>query len=87
MPVEVFENEDSTVRLAYRNNSFLITENGTIDFTATLDIRGQDQLLLEIDLFLENNNIEGFVKFTLLEIDEESSLVSATNEQTLTLII
>lgn len=86
LPPEVFENEDSTVRLAYRNNSFLITENGTIDFTTTLDIRGQDQLLLEIDLFLENNNIEGFVKFTLLEIDEESSLVSATNQQTLTLI-
>lgn len=85
LPAEVFENSDNEVQISYRGNTIGITENGTFNFVTELDQNGEDEILLQIDLFLENNNIEGFIKFTLLEVDENPLLVSSTNEQTLTL--
>lgn len=85
LPEEVFTSEESKVSLQYRNSNIEITENGTFEFSTTLDQNGEDNLLLDIDLFLENNNIDGTIKFVLLEVDEEASLVGPIHEQTLTL--
>lgn len=84
-PPEVFTDPDSSIKLIYRNNVINIKDNGIIEITTVLDQDGKDDLYLEIDLFLENNNIDAFVKFTLLEVDNNASLVSINNEQTLTL--
>lgn len=85
LPVGVFSSPESNVKILYRGGQVEVTENGTVDFVTTLDQNGQDNILLNIDLNLADNNIDGFIKFVLLEIDENPALVSATNEQTLTL--
>lgn len=84
LPEEVFTS-DSEITVIYRNNSIDITQNGEIEIETTLDQIGEDNILLNMTLMLENNNINGFIKFTLLEVNNNNDLVSTQNEQILTL--
>lgn len=84
LPIEVFT-PDNSIIIHYKNDSIQINENGIVEILVNLDKKGEAEIITDIELFLENKNINGFLKFTLLDIDGDASNISSNNTKTLTL--
>lgn len=67
--------------LSYNGGNFDTNENGINEFDIALNAIGETDLIFTIGISLDDIPVTGTITFTLLEINGDAGLVSATDEQ------